>query len=119
MVLLAHTEEGPRLRAAQLLRAAGYDVVAVADGESARLLLETLEPRLLVADVGLREPAFYELCDFIRQCELATRVLIISSVHTESAYKRQPTSLYGADDCVEEHLLDTRLVCQVQALCED
>lgn len=98
------------------MRAAGFNVVAVADGQSALVVLRTGTVSVLLAGVALRDPAFYELCAEIAKEKLATRVLIVSSVHSSSAYKRTPTELYGADGIVEGHRLSEDLVDRVKGL---
>ena len=116
VVLIAHEDETCRSQAAALLRAAGFEVVAVCDGGSARIVLRTGLVRVLLADVALRAPTFYELCQYIAADQLSTRVLIVSSVHSSSAYKRAPTELYGADGIVEGHRLAEDLVARVREM---
>ncbi len=117
LVVVAHSEERLRTSATTLLRAAGFEVVAVEDGASAQSLLRNLCPSVLVAGVALRAPAFYELCTLIADENIATRVVIISSVHTVGAYKRPPSNLYGADAAIDEHRLTEELVALVSSLC--
>ena len=106
-VLLAHTDEEIREKAAPLLRNAGYEVISVCDGESARLLLLDEEPpALLVCGVALRTPYFYELCQLINEQNLPIKILLITSTHAADAYKRAPTKLYGADGFVEQQNLE-------------
>ncbi len=103
-ILIAHEEEAVRDAAMHAVQSAGYEGVAVADGDSAlALLVSRPTPAALVVDVGLRGMAGYELCDEIAQRELPTKVVLIASVYSKTAYKRRPTSLYGADDYVEQH----------------
>jgi CheY-like chemotaxis protein len=103
-VLVAHEEEAIRDAAIRAAQSAGYEAVGVADGDSALVvLLSQPTPAALVVDVGLRGKAGYELIDEIRRHELGTRVVLIASVYSKTAYKRKPTSLYGADDYVEQH----------------
>lgn len=117
LVVVAHPDTELRTLASELLRAADHCVIAVGDGESARcLLLATDTPKLLIAGVALTAPPFYGLCKLVRDQALPTRVLLISSTHSAAAYKRAPTDLYGADDYVEEHRLESDLVGKVREL---
>ncbi len=85
-------------------RAAGYEVVGVADGESARVLLNSQPaPAALVVDVALPDVLGYELCEEVNRQQLSTKVILIASVYSKTAYKRRPSSLYGASDYVEQH----------------
>jgi len=103
-VVIAHEQDAIRDAATHAVRSAGYEAVAVADGDSAlALLLSSPTPAALVVDVGLRGKAGYELCDEIAARRLPVRVVLIASVYSKTAYKRRPTSLYGADDYVEQH----------------
>jgi CheY-like chemotaxis protein len=103
-VLIAHEEHEIRDAALHAAQSAGYEAVAVADGNSAlAVLLSEPSPAALVVDVGLPGVAGYELCDEIRGRGLSTVVILIASVYSKTAYKRRPTSLYGADDYVEQH----------------
>lgn len=113
-VVVAHEESTIRNLAAAVLRRAGYEVVAVADGDSARVLLSSAPPpRALVVDVGLTGEPFYALCEHIADRGLPTKVVLIASVYSRTGYKRRPTELYGADDYVEQHHIVDSLVEKV------
>lgn len=115
-VLIAHDSE----EMAAEIRSALSDHVqrlrTVPDGRQAlsRLLWE--HPRVLVVDVGLPERAPFELCDDIAQAGLRTRVVLVASVYNHTRYKRRPTSLYGADDYVEQHHIHDKLAGKVVRL---
>jgi DNA-binding NarL/FixJ family response regulator len=83
--------------------------------EALRLILRE-HPRVLVVDVALpgREP--FVLCDDITQAGLRTRVILVASVYDHTRYKRRPTSLYGADDYVEQHHIPDMLPGKVERL---
>ncbi len=58
----------------------------------------------LILDVAYSSPPAFLLIETIRASERADLpVILISSVYSKTAYKRRPTSLYGADDYVEQH----------------
>lgn len=104
-IVVAHDEPAIRDSAVAVAREAGYQVIGVADGASARvLLLETRPvPAALVVDVALPGVLGYELCADIAAARLSTVVILIASVYSKTAYKRRPSNLYGADDYVEQH----------------
>ena len=58
----------------------------------------------------------FELCDDIAQAGLRTRVVLVASVYKRTRYKRRPTSLYGADDYVEQHHIHDMLAGKVVRL---
>jgi DNA-binding response OmpR family regulator len=118
-VVVAHGEQAIRDSAVAVARAAGHEVIAVTDGESARLLLRsTPPPAALVVDVALPGALGYELCDEVAALGLPTRVVLIASVYSKTAYKRRPTSLYGAADYVEQHHIVDQLGPKLDALLE-
>jgi DNA-binding NarL/FixJ family response regulator len=104
-VVVAHGEEAIREAAMRVTRAAGFDAVGVSDGESARLLLLASRPvpAALVVDVALPGVLGYQLAEEVGRARLPTRVILVASVYSKTAYKRRPSSLYGADDYVEQH----------------
>jgi CheY-like chemotaxis protein len=116
-ILVAHSELAVREAAARAVSAAGYDAVCVSDGIGAlEVLLGTPRPAALVVDVALPELAGYQLCDEIAKRKLDVRVILIASVYSKTAYKRRPTSLYGADDYVEQHHVIDLLAPKLAAL---
>jgi hypothetical protein len=44
------------------------------------------------------------------------KILLLSSVYNRMAYKRTPTSLYGADDYIEKHHIPDDLVTKINRL---
>jgi len=116
-VVVAHGEAGIRDSAVAVARAAGHEVIAVTDGESARLLLRSVPPpAVLVCDVALPGVLGYQLCEEVAELGLPTRVVLIASVYSKTAYKRRPTSLYGAADYVEQHHIVDQLGPKLDAL---
>ncbi len=103
-VVVAHSETAIRDSAMAVARVAGYEVIGVGDGASARSLLRSVPtPAALVVDVALPDVLGYELCEEIAALGLPTKVILIASVYSKTAYKRRPTNLYGASDYVEQH----------------
>jgi len=116
-VVVAHSETAIRESAVAVARVAGYEVVGVADGESARILLHSLpSPAVLVVDVALPDVLGYELCDEVQQQQLATKVILVASVYSKTAYKRRPSSLYGASDYIEQHHIVDQLADKLRHL---
>lgn len=117
---MAHEAAPIREAALRVLGEAGFEGVGVAEGESARtLLLAPPHPVALVVDVGLPGILGYELCDEVRRHALPIKVVFIASVYSRTAYKRRPTSLYGADDYVEQHHVVDQLVPKLARLLKE
>ena len=103
-IVVAHEESAIRVPAVHIARSMGFEVIGVADGESARVLLASKPtPAVLLADVALPHVLGYELCEDVVRLGLVTKVIFIASVYSRTAYKRRPTHLYGAYDYVEQH----------------
>ena len=118
--IVAHENPVIRASAADVLRRADFEVIAVADYDSARALLDgNPTPVALVVDVGLTGQPFYALCQYIERRGLRTKTVLIASVYSRTAYKRRPTSLYGAHDYVEQHHIVDSLVPKVELLVRD
>lgn len=109
-MIVAHESDAIRDAALRVVREAGFEGVGVADGESARALTLSLPyPAALVVDVALPRVLGYQLCEEIRSRGIPTRVVLVASVYSKTAYKRRPSSLYGADDYVEQHHIPDQL----------
>jgi CheY-like chemotaxis protein len=114
-VLVAHESESIREVIRHLLDGAGWGVQAVADGRAALAAL-ALPPDALVLDVALPEVHAWEIVEEARKRAPATRVVLVASVYNRTGYKRRPTSLYGADDYVEQHHIPDALVGKLERL---
>jgi CheY-like chemotaxis protein len=115
LVLVAHEAEGIRAIMRRLVEEAGYRAVSVAGGRAA---LEALEaaPDAMVIDVALPEVLAFEVVAAARRVSPETRVVLVASVYNRTGYKRTPTSLYGADDYIEQHHLPDKLVDKLARL---
>jgi CheY-like chemotaxis protein len=99
----------------RLLVEAGYRVTAVADGAAALGALEPA-PEALVLDVAIPGVLSFEILETLRARSLPTRTVLIASVYNRAGYKRRPTSLYGADDYVEQHHIPDLLLLKLSRL---
>jgi len=116
-VLVAHESEPIREVVRRLVEGAGYAVQVVADGASAVRALDRGDaPRALVVDVAIPGVHAYQIVEEVRRRGLGTRVVLIASIYNRTGYKRRPTSLYGADDYVEQHHLPDALVGKLERL---
>ena len=104
-VLIAHHSWKTSELTAEALFESGFHPLRAEHGEHAVQILDSHKPGALVLDVGLERILSFQLIDQIRQDpSLQTiKIVLISSVFNKTAYKSQPSSLYGADDYVEHH----------------
>jgi len=120
MIVVAHDAPSIREVTRHLLESLGWSVEAVADGAAVRSALGRREPpQALVLDVALGGVLAYELVDEVRRAALPTRVVLIASIYNRTGYKRRPTSLYGADDYVEQHHIPDQLPVKLARLLGD
>jgi DNA-binding response OmpR family regulator len=114
-VLVAHESPTTREVIRHLLVDAGYQVVAVADGRAAVAALAE-RPEAMVLDVGLPDVLAFEVVEEARHRSSGTRIVLVASVYNRTSYKRRPTSLYGADDYIEQHHIPDALVTKIARL---
>jgi CheY-like chemotaxis protein len=113
-ILVAHESESIREVIRRLLEDVGWQVEAVADGRQAVAAL-VHAPAALVLDVAVGGTLAYEVVEEARR-HAGTRVVLIASIYNRTGYKRRPTSLYGADDYVEQHHIPDSLVGKLTRL---
>jgi CheY-like chemotaxis protein len=114
-VLVAHDNEAIRRVIEVLLLGAGYMVRSV-DGGQACLTALAEAPAALVLDVAIGDVMAFDLIDAAKRRTPVPRIVLIASIYNRTSYKRQPTSLYGADDYVEQHHIPDTLVGKLNTL---
>src|SRR5258708_2527083 len=114
-VLIAHESETIRESIRVLVPSAGYSARAVADGRQAVVALSDT-PDVLVLDVAVSEVHAYQVLDEVRRLSPKTKVLLVASIYNRTGYKRRPTSLYGADDYIEQHHIPDLLLHKLEQL---
>ena len=88
---------------------------AVGEGRAALAALER-RPAALVLDVALPAVHAYEIVEEVKRRAPDTRVVLVASIYNRTGYKRRPTSLYGADDYVEQHHIPDALLVKLERL---
>jgi CheY-like chemotaxis protein len=114
-VVVAHESETIRAAIVRLLSESGYVVQAVADGREALASIER-RPSALVLDVALPMVHAYEVVEEVKRRAPDTRIVLVASIYNRTGYKRRPTSLYGADDYVEQHHIPDSLLVKLERL---
>ncbi|MEK7705902.1 MAG: hypothetical protein AAB426_13150 [Myxococcota bacterium] len=116
-VLVGHASDNLCQYVGAVLVEAGFSPLRAPDGEVALRLLSSHRPAAAVLDVGLTGVLAFEVIDYVRRelADVGTKVVLLASVYSRTAYKRNPTSLYGADDYVEQHHIPDKLPTK---LCE-
>jgi DNA-binding response OmpR family regulator len=117
-VLVAHNGAELTGIIERLLSGSGYQAIPVSDGVQAMVELERQRPAVAVLDVALPSIYGFEICDRIKHRPESSemKVILIASIYDKTRYKREPTSLYGADDYIEKHHIEDFLVKKVDRL---
>jgi predicted Zn finger-like uncharacterized protein len=117
-VVVAHDGDALLKMISDLLTGAGYEVITASDGIQAMVSITQERPFLAILDVALPRIYGFEICDRIKESEESKdiKVILIASIYDKTRYKREPTSLYGADDYIEKHHIPDLLVKKVQRL---
>lgn len=114
-IVVAHESEAIREAIRRLCADAGYAVHAVGEGQAALAALAR-RPAALVIDVALPAVHAYEVVEEAKRRAPETRVVLVASIYNRTGYKRRPTSLYGADDYVEQHHIPDALLAKLERL---
>lgn len=83
-------------------------------------IMEAWIPKGLVLDVAIEEIPAFQIIDHVRMSQNLsdTRIILVASVYNHSAYKRNPKSLYGADDYIEQHHIHDMLPVKLSKLAD-
>ncbi|UCD84442.1 MAG: zinc-ribbon domain-containing protein [Deltaproteobacteria bacterium] len=117
-ILVAHESETFCQRVKKLLETNNYEVTTAPDGIEAMSRLKEVHPQLIIIDVALPEVFGFEFCDLIRRDEQLSniKIILVASVYDKTRLRREPESLYGADDYIEMHLIPKELVPKINKL---
>lgn len=90
------------------------------DGETALELMGLQPPQVAIVDVALPGLFAFEVVEKVRNRPglAGVKIMLLSSVYNKMAYKRRPTTLYGADDYIEKHHIPLDLIAKIHKLIE-
>jgi predicted Zn finger-like uncharacterized protein len=119
-VLVAHQEQSIVERINNILTKMGYRTVLSYDGVDTMIKALKELPFIIIADVALPKIYGFEVAKRLkaRSETKDVKVLLISSIYDKKRYKREPASLYGADDYIEEHTIEELLEGKIEILKE-
>jgi DNA-binding response OmpR family regulator len=117
-VLVGHDSEAMCLEIGRVLQDETLAPVCAHSGDRVWELQARGRFPAMVLDVALGGLSTFLVIERVRRSEdLAdTKIVLLASVFNRTAYKRQPTSLYGADDYVEQHHIPDMLPAKLGAL---
>jgi predicted Zn finger-like uncharacterized protein len=117
-VLVAHSNTAMMDEIISLLTKEGYQIITASDGIDAMVKAMKELPFLAIIEVALPKIYGFEVC---RRLKLRSetkeiRVILVASVYDKRRYRREPESLYGADDYIEDHHISEFLLTKINAL---
>ncbi|PLX73814.1 MAG: hypothetical protein C0614_12485 [Desulfuromonas sp.] len=117
-VMVAHSDPDLCGTIRAILENAGMVVSVGHSGDEVLQAMEATPPHVAVVDVALQGLYAFEVVEKVRRLPglEQVKIILLSSVYNKNAYKRAPSSLYGADDYVEKHHLPDHLALKINRL---
>lgn len=117
-VLVAHSNPETSNKIVSLLHNNGYQTIAASDGIEAMVKSIKELPFLGLVEVSLPKIYGFEVCKRLKLRPETKRMkfILVTSAYDKTRYRREPESLYEADDYVEEHRISEQLMDLVAAL---
>ncbi|MFO8058903.1 MAG: zinc-ribbon domain-containing protein [bacterium] len=91
---------------ARLVLQAGFTVYLAENGEKAMELIRSKLPQVAILDVALPGMFGFDIAEKTKQDPALAekvKIILLGSVYEKDRFRRQPESLYGADDYIEKH----------------
>ncbi len=110
--------EATRELIGELLSGEGFEVIEATSGTEAFARVSETQPALVLVDVGLSDIMGFQVCETLRKdaANAGMKIILVAAIHNKDRYRRQPDHLFGADDYIERHQIETNLVAKVKAL---
>jgi CheY-like chemotaxis protein len=120
-IVIAHDGDSVLRLAESILTEEGYEVTCESEGIAAVMAIEREKPFLVLLDVALPRIYGFEICDRLKNSPESNgiKVILLAAIYDKTRYKREPVSLYGADDYIEKHHIQDCLVKKVKRLGAD
>lgn len=117
-VLIAHSNDELCQAILDILQNVQYEGFIAKSSQDALNTLDMIKPDVAIIDVALDGLYAFELVDRIkhRPDMDQVKIILLSSIYNKTAYKRSPSSLYGADDYIEKHHLPDSLISKIDDL---
>lgn len=117
-VMVAHSDTELCATITTILERAGITCQTGHDGKDVLAMMDASPPHVAVVDVALQGLYAFEVVEKVRRRPGLgeVKIILLSSVYNKMAYKRSPSSLYGADDYIEKHHIPDDLVPKINRL---
>jgi CheY-like chemotaxis protein len=111
--------EATRELIGELLTSAGFTVTEVGTGSETLAKVGVLRPVLVLVDVGFSDMPGFQVCEALRSdaSNAGVKIVLVAAIHNKDRYRRPPDKLYGADDYIERHRIESELIDKVNRLC--
>lgn len=110
-IIVAHAEGPVVERVKAVLEREGYQVLISHDGVDTLVQCLREMPFFMLVDVALPKIYGFEIIKRLRERPETKpmKFILLSSVYDKRRYRREPASLYGADDYLDEHAIEEQL----------
>jgi predicted Zn finger-like uncharacterized protein len=117
-ILVGHSNQDTLGKIVSLLTGQGYKVVTAADGIDVMVKALKELPFLAIIEVALPKIYGFEVCKRLKMRAEAKEMkfILIPSIYDKTKYRRDPISLYGADEYIEDHDISTQLIGKIEKL---
>ncbi|GAB4487311.1 MAG: response regulator [Thermodesulfovibrionales bacterium] len=118
LVLAAHANPIVLEQITDILSKNGFRVITSADGIDVMVKALKELPAYAVVEVALPKIYGFEVCKRLKSRPETKdmKVILIPAIHDRTKYRREPTSLYGADEYLEEHEISSGLMEKIAQL---
>jgi len=117
-VIVAHSNPAVMSEITALLHANSYQTITATDGIEAMVKAVKELPFMAVMEVSLPKIYGFEVCKRLkgRPETKGMKFILVSSPYDKTRYRREPASLYEADDYIEEHQISDVLINSINSL---
>lgn len=117
-VLIAHSNPAVINEITSLLTKNGYQTITASDGIDAMIKAIKELPFLTIIEVSLPKIYGFEVCKRLklRVETKEMKFMLVTSVYDKKRYKREPASLYDADEYIEDHQISELLTEKINKI---
>jgi len=117
-VLISHSNPAVINEITSLLTKNGYQTITATDGIDAMVKAIKELPFLTIIEVSLPKIYGFEVCKRLklRAETKEMKFMLVTSAYDKKRYKREPASLYDADEYIEDHQISELLVDKINKI---
>ena len=117
-VLISHSNPAVINEITSLLTKNGYRTITATDGIDAMVKAIKELPFLTIIEVSLPKIYGFEVCKRLklRAETKEMKFMLVTSAYDKKRYKREPASLYDADEYIEDHQISELLVDKINKI---